>query len=74
MRTGTMHPERAKIFGNEPIKDADYARRMVDQTARETPSHKARLAMARLVVRMGNYTPEGLKIWADYEAAGAPAA
>lgn len=63
----------AQLTASANIASADYARKMVDSTARETPSASARLAMASLAVKMGNYTPEGIAVWREYLDAGAPA-
>lgn len=55
------------------IKGADYARRMIDETARKTPNTAARLAMARAAAGPhGNYTDEAKALWAAYAAEGAP--
>lgn len=48
---------------------------LIEQTARETPSHSARLAMAKLASgSLSKLTDEGKALWAEYHAKGAPAA
>lgn len=61
-------------YNHAGIKDVAFAREMVASTAANTPSHSARLAMAKAAVRLGNYTPEGIAVWQEYLDAGAPSA
>ena len=50
-------------------------RELIEQTARETRSHSARLAMAKMASGpLSNLTDEGKALWADYHSKGAPAA
>ncbi len=53
------------------IKGAEYAREAVALTATNRNT-KAREAMAKAAVRIGNYTPGGKAIWEEYIDAGCP--
>lgn len=63
-----------QLYARTPRRDADYARQMVRNTATGTRDAKARLAMAKLAVQMGNYDAAGLAVWQEYLDAGAPKA
>lgn len=47
-------------------KDAEYAAQMIETMERETKSRIARIKMCDMVARFGNYTPEGLAMWAAH--------
>lgn len=53
--------------------DVEYARKGIETTARETKSHAARMAIAKLASGpLANLTDEAKALWADYHADGAP--
>lgn len=64
-----------QLKSHAAVKGVEYARNAIAVTARETKQHKARLKMAEMACgKFGNYTEEAKALWAEYLAAGAPAA
>lgn len=56
-----------------PKGTAGQAKILIAETARETKSHAARLAMAKLASGpLANLTDEAKALWADYHRRGAP--
>lgn len=71
--TGECEMNLEQLKAHASVKSAEYAAMMIDETARKTPIHSARMAMAKLAAsRMSNYTEEGRALWQAYYDAGAP--
>ena len=47
-------------------QSATYARQIIATMNRETRSRKARLSLARLAIKLGNYDAAGKAVFADY--------
>lgn len=47
-------------------KDSAFARDIISTLRRETKSKGARIAMAKLAIVKGNYTPEAKRVWSEY--------
>lgn len=68
-----MNSYFSTLANHVDVKGVDFAREMIESTARHTPDDKARLTLAKMASgRFGNYTPEAKQLWADYAAKGAP--
>lgn len=50
------------------MKNAAYAREVIEQMDRECKSGAARKRMAELAVKMGRYDDEARAVWAEYLA------
>jgi hypothetical protein len=51
-----------------PPQTATEAQEFIAQMRRETKSKSARIKMAQMGIKFGNYTPEARDIWAAYLA------
>ena len=49
-------------------KGADYARDVIAELTRDCKSKRARVRMAEMAVRMGNYTDDARDVWRAYLA------
>ena len=47
-------------------RDAEYAADCIALLKRDCKSKKARVHMAELAIRIGNYTDEGRTVWRNY--------
>jgi len=48
------------------MKTASYAAQIIGEIKRETKSKAARIRMAELAIKIGNYTPEAKNLWRQY--------